>query len=425
MPRQRDQSKKVLDWEDLERAPNTRGAFSFLKSAAEIVNIRGDDAERSGTIVEKRPKSNSDTVASTTTVVEKRSRAQPARVAGPRLCRLAQDGHSLGESALYQMLWSRGEPETDETRIISAGWRTMRRFCGMTDKNCKRNASSLIEKLAMEVIEAEDIHTRKGRTYRVHSYATILIRRRAAGMEWVARDKSRRFVRQDGGPLASESEASTRHISDPTTGAVKTTGADLAAKSSTTVVGTAPGTVVDTTPGTGVTTAPLLGSSLGIQEEGKPSTTTEVNLIVSTLASIVGLADAKAAVFLLDACRAACPDATTDEIVGIIREKALAARDRRDVRSLMGFLLKTVPLVFQGAGIASYRRMVLAEAEAALLAEADRKRKEAEMDDYFSKHREGLRSQLTDPNLTEKNRADICRRIGELDSLLKRADGNA
>ena len=233
------------------------------------------------------------------------------------------------------------------------------------------------------------------------------------------------IVRQDGGPLASESEASTRHISDSTTVAVETTVADLAAQNSTTVVGTAPGTVVDTTPGTGVTTTPLLGSSLGIQEEGKPSTTTEVNLIVSTLASIVGLADAKAAVFLLDACRAACPDATTDEIVGIVREKALAARDRRDVRSLMGFLLKTVPLVFQGAGIASYRRMVLAEAEAALLAEADRKRKEAEMDDYFSKHRDGLRSQLTDPNLTEKNRADICRRIGELDSLLKRADGNA
>ncbi len=183
--------------------------------------------------------------------------------------------------------------------------------------------------------------------------------------------------------------------------------------------------MVDTTPGTGVVTTPLLGSSLGIQEEHKPSTTTEVDSIVSTLAAIVGLADAKAAVSLLDACRAACPDATTDEIVGIVREKALAARARRDIRSLMGFLLKTVPLVFQGAGIASYRRMILAEAEAARLAEADRKRNEAEMDYHFSKHREALRSELTDPNLTEKKRAEVCRRIGEVDLLLKRADGNA
>lgn len=424
MPRQRDQSKKILDWEDLERAPNTRGAFSFLKSAAEIVNIRRDSVNP-GEIVEKPPEGDSTTVASTTTVVEKRSRAQPARVAGPRLCRLAQDGHSLGESALYQMLWSRGEPETDETRIISAGWRTMRRFCGMTDKNCKRNASSLIEKLAIEVIEAEDIHTRKGRTYRVHSYATILIRRRAAGMEWVARDKSRRFVRQDGRPLRSESEASTRHISDSTTVAAKTTVADLVGRNSTTVVGTALGTVVNTTPGTGVATTPLLGSSLGIQEEDKPSTTTEVDLIVSTLAAIVGLADAKAALSLLSACRAVCPDATTEEIIGVIREKAFAARARRDVRNLTGFLLTTVPLVFEGAGISSYRRMVLAEAEAARLAEADRKCRESEMDDYFSKQREQLRSQLSDAKLTEKKRAEIARRIGELDSLLKRAEGNA
>ena len=87
----------------------------------------------------------------------------------------------------------------------------MRRFCGMTDKNCKRNTSSLIEKLALEVIEAEDIHTRKGRTYRVHSYASILIRRRAAGMEWVARDtRVGDSLSKMVGPLGSESEASTQ-----------------------------------------------------------------------------------------------------------------------------------------------------------------------------------------------------------------------
>ena len=256
MPKQRNQSKKILDWEDLERAPNTRGAFSFLKSAAEIVSIRREDAVSAGTTVKKPLQNDSATVASKTTVVEKRSRAQLGNVPGPRLCRLAQDGHSLGESALYQMLWSRGKPETEETRVISAGWRTMRRFCGMTDKNCKRNACSLIQKLAIEVIAAEDINTRKGRTYRVHSCDTILIKRRAAGMEWVARDKSRRFVRQDGGPLSSESVASTAHLSEPTTVVVRTTVADLVPPNPTTVVDTALGTVVGTTTGTVVATTP-------------------------------------------------------------------------------------------------------------------------------------------------------------------------
>lgn len=29
MPKQRERVKKILDWEELEKAPNTRGAFSF------------------------------------------------------------------------------------------------------------------------------------------------------------------------------------------------------------------------------------------------------------------------------------------------------------------------------------------------------------------------------------------------------------
>ena len=83
MPRQRDQSKKILDWEDLERAPNTRGAFSFLKSAAEIVNIRRDHVVVPGTVEEKLSESDPTTVAGGTTVVESRSRTQLARSSGP------------------------------------------------------------------------------------------------------------------------------------------------------------------------------------------------------------------------------------------------------------------------------------------------------------------------------------------------------
>ncbi len=43
MSKPRERVKKILDWEALERAPNTHGALSFLKSAAEIVSIRKND----------------------------------------------------------------------------------------------------------------------------------------------------------------------------------------------------------------------------------------------------------------------------------------------------------------------------------------------------------------------------------------------
>ncbi len=32
-------SKEVLDWEELEQAPNTRGAFSFLRVTGPVINI--------------------------------------------------------------------------------------------------------------------------------------------------------------------------------------------------------------------------------------------------------------------------------------------------------------------------------------------------------------------------------------------------
>ena len=190
-----------------------------------------------------------------------------------------------------------------------------------------------------------------------------------------------------------------------------------------TVVLNTPGTVVIKAPGTVVLKSPPLVSSLGTTEEEIPTTTTEVDSIVTALAAVVEFPDVKAALSLLTACRAACPDATTEEIIAVIREKAFAARARRDIRSPMGFLLRTVPPVFEGAGIQSYRRIVAAEAESARQAEAERKRNEVEMIDYISLQKERLQTQLSDTTLTDKSRADLRRRVGEFDSHLKRVDG--
>ena len=156
MSKPRDRVKKILDWEELERAPNTHGALSFLKSAAEIVSIRKGDTP---TRVEP---SNPTTVVDTTTVVRKP--VTPVHRPHPRPCYLAQDGHSLGETALYQVLWARAKQETADTRVITAGWRTMKRLCGMSDKSCKRNTTGLIEKFRL------GSRQRRGHrhTYRAH-----------------------------------------------------------------------------------------------------------------------------------------------------------------------------------------------------------------------------------------------------------------
>lgn len=416
MPRQRNHAKKILDWEELEQAPNTHGAFSFLKTAAEIVSIRRDDV-----VLESRPhgKTITQSRASTTavgelSVDERQSETVKRERPGPRLCKLAQDGHSLGEAALYQMLWSRAVPETDETRVISAGWRTMRRFCGMTDKNCKRNTTGLINKFSIELIGAEDVHRRTGRTYRVYSYASILKRRRAAGLQWVSRDKSRRFVQENGSPL-DHSALKICQVDD------STTVVDPSAGNPTTVAYTTTGTMVDMTPGTGVATTPPLGSLLGIQERNKSSSSKDVLLIIEALAQEAFVTDEQAALQLLQTCQNLCPDATADEVVGIIREKGAVMQARRDVRNPIGFLLTSVASVFQGVGIRSYRRNLAAAAAFAERQSREETRKENEMREWLLSERDRLVRILDDNEESDRRKDSARTMLAEVEAALNRS----
>jgi hypothetical protein len=108
--------------------------------------------------------------------------------------RTAEDGHSLGEQALYSALWNAAEPQPDGSRIICIGWRGMSQIARLDPKNAKLNTRSLIEKLTLECIGREDSETRTGRTYRVFSPGAIVTRRREAGLEWVVRNRGVRFV---------------------------------------------------------------------------------------------------------------------------------------------------------------------------------------------------------------------------------------
>lgn len=376
-----------------------------MKSAAEVVSIRKDEGPKSF-----EPSNPTPRVKKINALNDKPN---------PKPCFLAQDGHSLGETALYQVLWARAKPDMDDSRIITAGWRTMRRFCGMTDKNCKRNATGLIEKLAMEVVCQESVSTYTGRTYRIHSYATILARRKAAGMEWVSRDRSRRFVHKDGSPLMS-SRASE---SDSTPGAELpgdnlTPGVASQGTYSTPGVSTTIGAVVAKTPGAGVATTTPLGSTLGSIEEEVPSTTTEVDLVVQALANQAGVADASAADRLIAECRSACPGATIPEIIGIVQEKAFAARSRRDVRNLIGFLLSTVPPVFEGQGIVSYRLLLAAEAEAERRKAEEQRKSREDMLTYFRREIERLGALVAQPDLSRERTKELQKRIAEYERVM-------
>jgi len=155
--------------------------------------------------------------------------------------------------------------------------------------------------------------------------------------------------------------------------------------------------VVNITPGTVVKTTPVLGSTLGIEERNQSSSTNEVASILEALGKEVYVADEQAALQLLESCRSACPDAGTDEIASIIREKGAVMQSRRDVRNPLGFLLTSVVSVFQGDGIKSYRRH---QAVATALTEQrnqDETRKQKETYEWFLAERDRLTLVIQNP----------------------------
>jgi hypothetical protein len=405
MSRQRERIKKILDWEELEKAPNTHGAFSFLRSAAEIVSIRRNDVRPE--IADQQmgaPLSDKTTTVAAQPV--KAARSRPYKI---HRCTLVQHGQSLGETTLYQALWAHGKVETAETKIVTAGWRTMKRFCGMTDKNCKRNTASLIEKLAIEEIGKENVHARTGRTYRVFSFTKTLERRKAAGMEWAVWDKGRRFVQSDGSPLELNFSSG-----DKTTTVVAPTPVETA-----TVDKTTPGTVVNITPGTVVKTTPVLGSTLGREKKNESSSTTnDLVLILDALGDESYVVDEQAALQILNSCRNVCPDATAEEIVSIIREKGAVMQSRRDVRNPTGFLLTSVLSVFDGEGIKSFRRRQATSAALVEQRNQEENRKRKEMYEWLLDERDRL-MRLAD-NLDEppKRQDEARRKLSEVQSAL-------
>jgi hypothetical protein len=408
MKRQR-KTTELLDWEELEEAPNTRGAFSFLRPQSPVINIQEHRQQELEDATDSRRNNKTSTVDNLSTVDVPASRPAPLKRTRPykvHRCYTVQDGHSIGENQLHSALWRSGVADVSvtndpDTKRVTMGWDRMARKAGMSDKAAKRNLTFLIEKLAVDLIASENSATRTGRTYRVYSYTAILQRRTAAGMLYVVRDKGVRFLTE------TEVEAfSRRETPEPTH---KTSTVDIPY----TVDKISPVTGDKTSTDTGDITSTPLRRSLR-NKEGK-TTTTDVPLapIVEALACYV-TADESAAAQIVSGSLFVCESASAEEIVSVIHEKAMSIIRNRSIENPLGLLIRAVPKCFEGSGILQLRRQWAAEKERVAAREAERQRQNQEFSEMVRRERSQCEAVLADPASTDKQKAAASKQLAQL-----------
>lgn len=288
-----------------------------------------------------------------------------------------QDGHSLGEQAVYAALWAAGQPYGDDARRLTIGYRTLSDACGLTVNNCKANLQSLIKKLAIEPIAG---HTSTyGTTYLIHSYPAILRRRRQAGMTHVIKTKGVVFVSSETGAPVSGTPAPGKGI--PRTGTPHSRS----------------GTPEPDTLGIPVSTTPIKNQEL-LEEihpaEERPSSSFP---LVVTAARQCGLAlDDDAARRIVLRSQAFDEQASELEVAHFLRMKAAQLKNSRTVENPVGLLIKAVPQYFvpPASELASLRQRLASEAER----EATQRR------DQALETRRIAREILDDPGVSESER---------------------
>jgi hypothetical protein len=115
-----------------------------------------------------------------------------------RYCRTVQDGHTSSEEIAYEALWAHarrhGETDTDGSRVVDLALSQLRTILNTDHKNVKRLVMSLKSKLALEIVRPPDYRRAISTRYRIFNQGQVLERRRAAGMLWVVRTRTVRFV---------------------------------------------------------------------------------------------------------------------------------------------------------------------------------------------------------------------------------------
>ena len=358
-----------------------------------------------------------------------------------RKCRLSQDGHSAGEDVLYRILWDEGRPETANllgSRLVRIGYAELANKARLHKANVRLNLASLTAKLAIE--QNGDFNSRDmiAKAYRVLSYKEILERRRAAGLEFVIRQKNVVFVTESGvpiplpglpkktklmrgtngdqpllNPLPFVGESFT--VSDARTGSVLLPGVNMPTDS-TTPTGSTSSTGGNTL--TGSNAPPVSNMLTGSDTPTGKHTLTGSNTLAGSVAlrtdeyksdlawvskafNTFWTVDDVAAEQLLRTCRKIRPDAEAEEIAFFVIEKLELTRGNRSINNPVGLILATVPQSFIGNSFEIFRQrrrdsLRLATEDAARKAEEDRM-----MNEWMVKDAEKT---LANPSSSEKQR---------------------
>ncbi len=126
---------------------------------------------------------------------------KPVRQGRIRRAHMVEDGHSLAEQAVYDALWKSAAPVSEQPeadRTIRIGYHRLAQMTRLSWVSVKANLRTLEKKLAIEVTGSENSATREGKRHLVYSRASILTRRKVAGLEWVRRTRGVELLSRGG-----------------------------------------------------------------------------------------------------------------------------------------------------------------------------------------------------------------------------------
>jgi len=114
-----------------------------------------------------------------------------------RFCRTVQDAHTASEQLAYQAIWSYAQKRGSEEKgsfLVDLGLSQICFLLATDHKHAKSLIEALHAKLAIETVRQPNYQLSMPTRYRVFNYSQILERRRAAGLIWVLRTRTIRFV---------------------------------------------------------------------------------------------------------------------------------------------------------------------------------------------------------------------------------------
>jgi hypothetical protein len=288
-----------------------------------------------------------------------------------------QDGHSLGEQAVYAALWNIGHPHSEECRCVTIGYRTLSDACGLTVNNCKANLQALRRKLAIEEVGSA---TRiVGTTYLVYSYQAILRRRRQAGMTHVMKTKGVMFVNPETGVPVSGIPDRRQPV--PIAGVPE-------------LQSGTPDPAISGIPGSGTH---IRNRNLLEEAVIEARSSSAFSVVVATAQRYGVILDDDAARRIVLRSKTFDETATDEEVAHFVEAKILQLRNSRNVENLVGLLIKAVPEFFSppATELRTIRDRLHAKAQ---------------------ESREVARSILDDPEASDNDRAWARALMGDSDS---------